>query len=171
MLGKQAAGIDCAKGMEVPGCLESAVLGQISGSPSLEGGWEDGRPAANAADCAPHNAASRKADSVAPSSAQFVSNHFPAWKANESRTLPALSNYRAGRGNIPTAPPLQADRTLTAEIVHRRIDYRRKRPYRLGTIARPLDDSQLREARDLHLLALQEACGREDFGEIFEGRT
>ena len=27
------------------------------------------------------------------------------------------------------------------------------------------------EARDLHLLALQEACDREDFGETFEGRT
>ena len=62
---------------------------------------------------------------------------------------------------------LQADRTLTAEIVHRRLDCRRKRLYRLGTIARPLDDGQLREA--LRLLALQEACGREDFGEIFEG--
>ena len=70
---------------------------------------------------------------------------------------------------------LQPDRadTLTAEIVHCRIDYRREHLYRLGTIMRPyqLDDSQLREARDLHLLALQEACGRDDFGETFEGRT
>ena len=68
--------------------------------------------------------------------------------------------------------PGRAD-TLTAEIVHCRIDYRREHMYRLGTITRPhlLDDGQLREARDLHLLALQEACGREDFGEIFEGRT
>ena len=68
--------------------------------------------------------------------------------------------------------PGRAD-TLTAEIVHCRIDYRREHLYRLGTIMRPyrLDDSQLREARDLHLLALQEACGREDFGETFEGRT
>ena len=70
---------------------------------------------------------------------------------------------------------LQPDRadTLTAEIVHCRIDYRREHLYRLGTITRPhrLDDGQLREARDLHLLALQEACGREDFGELFEGRT
>ena len=68
--------------------------------------------------------------------------------------------------------PGRAD-TLTAEIVHCRIDYRREHLYRLGTITRPhrLDDIQLREARDLHLLALQEACGREDFGETFEGRT
>ena len=68
--------------------------------------------------------------------------------------------------------PGRAD-TLTAEIVHCRIDYRREHLYRLGTITRPhrLDDTQLRTARDLHLLALQEACGREDFGETFEGRT
>ena len=68
--------------------------------------------------------------------------------------------------------PGRAD-TLTAEIVHCRIDYRREHLYRLGTIMRPhrLDDSQLREARDLHLLALQEACDRNDFGEFFEGRT
>ena len=69
--------------------------------------------------------------------------------------------------------PDRAD-TLTAEIVHCRIDYRREHLSRLGTITRPhrLDDSrQLREARDLHLLALQVECGREDFGEMFEGRT
>ena len=68
--------------------------------------------------------------------------------------------------------PDRAD-TLTAEIVHCRIDYRREHLYRLGTITRPhrLDDGQLREARDLHLLALREECGREDFGEFFEGRT
>ena len=69
--------------------------------------------------------------------------------------------------------PDRAD-TLTAEIVHCRIDYRREHLYRLGTITRPhrLDDSrQLREARDLHLLSLQVECDREDFGEMFEGRT
>ena len=69
---------------------------------------------------------------------------------------------------------LQPDRadTLTAEIVHYRIDYRREHLYRLGTITRPhrLDDGQLREARDLHLLALQVESGREDFGEALEGR-
>ena len=70
---------------------------------------------------------------------------------------------------------LQPDRadTLTSEIVHCRIDYRREHLHRLGTITRPhrLDDSRLREARDLHLLALQVESGREDFGEAFEGRT
>ena len=70
---------------------------------------------------------------------------------------------------------LQPDRaeTLTSEIVHCRIDYRREHLHRLGTITRPhgLDDGRLREARDLHLLALQVESGREDFGETFEGRT
>ena len=71
---------------------------------------------------------------------------------------------------------LQPDRadTLTAEIVHCRIDYRREHLYRLGTITRPhgLDDGRrLRVARDLHLLALQMESGRDDFGEAFEGRT
>ena len=70
---------------------------------------------------------------------------------------------------------LQPDRadTLTAEIVHCRIDYRREHLYRVGTITRPhgLDDGRLREARDLHLLALQVESGRGDFGETFEGRT
>ena len=64
-------------------------------------------------------------------------------------------------------------RTLKAGIVHCRIDHRPKQRYRLRTITRPhrLDDGQLRDPRDLHLLALPEACGREDFGGFFEGRT
>ena len=51
--------------------------------------------------------------------------------------------------------------TLTAEIVHCRIDYQRTHLYRLGTITQPhqLTDNQLRDARDLHLLALQVDCG------------
>ena len=68
--------------------------------------------------------------------------------------------------------PGRAD-TLTAEILHCRIDYQHEHLYRLGTITRPhqLTDDQLRGARDLHLLALQLECGREDFGETFEART
>ena len=63
--------------------------------------------------------------------------------------------------------------TLTAEVLHRRIDYEPHHIYRLGEISRPvqLDDAQLREARDLHLYALRDACGRDDFGEPLEGRT
>lgn len=69
--------------------------------------------------------------------------------------------------------PGQAD-TLTAEIVHCRIDYKREHLWRLGRITRPhplRGDDKLREARDLHLLALQVECERDDFGEPFEGRT
>ena len=86
------------------------------------------------------------------------------------------SSFRS-RGNIPTALPYICSRTgripCTAEIVHCRIAYRREHLYRLGTITRPhrLGGGRLREARDLHLLTLKEECGREDFGELLEGRT
>ena len=68
--------------------------------------------------------------------------------------------------------PGRAD-ALTAEIVHCRIDYQRKHLCRLGTIKRPirLTDDQLRDARDLHLLALRVECSRDDFGETLTGRT
>jgi hypothetical protein len=61
---------------------------------------------------------------------------------------------------------------LTAEILHCRIDYRREHLWKLGTIERPhrLRDDLLRESRDLHLLAIQDACGRDDFGEPIVGR-
>lgn len=67
--------------------------------------------------------------------------------------------------------PSKAD-TLTTEVLHCRIDYEHRHLSRLGEITRPIpDDEQLREARDLHLYALQESCGREDFGEPLEDRT
>ena len=68
--------------------------------------------------------------------------------------------------------PDQAD-TLTAEIIHCRIDYKREHLWRLGRITRPcrLHGNELRNARDMHLLALQVTCVRENFGEFFEGRT
>ena len=67
--------------------------------------------------------------------------------------------------------PQRAD-TLTAEVLHCRIDYEPSHLHQLGEINCPkqLDDNQLREARDLHLLALQVTCDRNDFGEPFEGR-
>ena len=67
--------------------------------------------------------------------------------------------------------PDQAD-TLTAEIVHCRIDYEREHLWRLGWITRPhqMPMGQLPDARDLHLLALQVECDRCDFGEPFKGR-
>ncbi len=67
--------------------------------------------------------------------------------------------------------PERAD-TLTTEVVHCRIDYERHHLCSLGEITRsnrPASE-RLREARDLHLYALQEACGRDDFGEPMEGR-
>lgn len=62
--------------------------------------------------------------------------------------------------------------TLTAEILHCRIDYGRGHVWKLGRIERPREllDDPLREARDLHLLALQVECNREDFGELMVGR-
>lgn len=68
--------------------------------------------------------------------------------------------------------PNQAD-TLTAEILHYRIDYKREHLIKIAWISRPhpVQDKRLREARDLHLLALQEATARPDFGEMMEGRS
>ena len=60
-----------------------------------------------------------------------------------------------------------------AAVVHCRIDYSRDHLYRLGEITHPhqLNDDQLCEARDLHLIALREECDRPDFGELLEGRV
>jgi hypothetical protein len=68
--------------------------------------------------------------------------------------------------------PNQAD-TLTAEMLHYRIDYRPEHLWKIAWIKRPhniTDDDCLREARDLHLIALQEAANRPDFGQAMEGR-
>lgn len=63
--------------------------------------------------------------------------------------------------------------TLTSEVLHRRVDYRAEHVLRLGWIGRghELAGAALVEARDLHLMALQIACTREDFGEPLGGRT
>jgi hypothetical protein len=68
--------------------------------------------------------------------------------------------------------PNQAE-TLTAELLHYRLEYQVKHLLKIGLITRPhnVQDKRLREARDLHLLALQEATSRPDFGELMEGRT
>ena len=67
--------------------------------------------------------------------------------------------------------PDQAD-TLTAEMLHYRIDYQPKHLWKIALITRPhnIQDNSLREARDLHLLALQEATSRPGFGETMEAR-
>ena len=63
--------------------------------------------------------------------------------------------------------------TLTSEVLHRRVDYRAEHILRLDRIGRghELAGNALAEARDLHLMALQIACTREDFGELLGGRT
>lgn len=68
--------------------------------------------------------------------------------------------------------PDQSD-TLTCEVLHRRIDYAPEHISRLGSInqGHELTAETLASARDIHLMALQIACNREDFGELFEGRT
>lgn len=62
---------------------------------------------------------------------------------------------------------------LTAEIVHRRMDYRAEHLLRLGRMdgGRPLADDPLAEARDYHLLALRDQYSRDDFGELLDRRT
>lgn len=76
---------------------------------------------------------------------------------------------------------LAADRgdSLTAEILHARLDYQAKHLWKLGWIRAPhrypeekaSSAAPLRQARDLHLLALRVESGREDFGEDMEGRS
>lgn len=61
---------------------------------------------------------------------------------------------------------------LTAEILHCRLDYKREHLWHWGWIERPhnVHGDALVEARDLHLLAVQLACERHDFGEAMKGR-
>lgn len=65
----------------------------------------------------------------------------------------------------------QAD-TLTAEILHYRIAYQPEHLWKIGWITRPhnVKDNVLRDARDLHLVALQTASKNKNFGELMEGR-
>lgn len=62
---------------------------------------------------------------------------------------------------------------LTAEVIHCRINYVPDHIRRIGriTIGHAMADEELRNARDFHLLALRDATLREDFGELFDGRT
>ncbi|MEI7868812.1 MAG: hypothetical protein WCI11_13050 [Candidatus Methylumidiphilus sp.] len=70
---------------------------------------------------------------------------------------------------------LDADKAdwLTAEILHRRIEYKPEHLWKIGWINRAhrVKDVVLRESRDLHLYALRDACKRDDFGEEMLGRT
>ncbi len=57
------------------------------------------------------------------------------------------------------------DDDLLAEMLHVRIPYRPEHIAKLGYIARPSAGHDLKELRNHHLLALQVATSREDFGE------
>lgn len=76
----------------------------------------------------------------------------------------------ADGATVPLVP--EAAGTITAEVIHCRIDYKQEHLWKVGWITRPhqLAGSQLCDARDLHLLALREAYNRRDFGELLEGR-
>lgn len=60
---------------------------------------------------------------------------------------------------------VQDDNELLAEILHFRIAYRREHLVRLDEIRTPPNPFDLRGLRNHHLLALQIASGRDDFGE------
>lgn len=54
---------------------------------------------------------------------------------------------------------------LQAEVLHTRIDYRREHLERLGRIERRWNLVEIKELRNYHLLRIQLASGRHDFGE------
>lgn len=68
-------------------------------------------------------------------------------------------------GRVMSLTPMVSDDDLLAEMLHVRITYRRDHIAPLGYITRPPAPHDLRELRNHHLLALQVASGREDFGE------
>ena len=61
--------------------------------------------------------------------------------------------------------PVASDNDLLAEILHFRMTYNRDHIARLDEIRTPPTPFDLRELRNHHLLALQIAVGRDDFGE------
>lgn len=77
----------------------------------------------------------------------------------------------------PYGVAMQLDPTrsvsLTSELLHHRIEYRPEHIYRIGQLIEValLSDALFAEVRNSHLLALRASTHREDFGELFEGRT
>lgn len=68
-------------------------------------------------------------------------------------------------GRVMSLNRIDRDEDLLAEMLHVRITYRRDHIAQLGYIRRPPATHDLKELRSHHLLALQIASGREDFGE------
>ena len=77
--------------------------------------------------------------------------------------FPAPKELAYGRAMPLT--PMGSDDQLLAEMLHFRLTYRRAHIVKLGLIRRPLGEPNLKELRNHHLLALQLASDRYDFGE------
>jgi hypothetical protein len=76
---------------------------------------------------------------------------------------PAPAQIRCGR--TMSLFQVKDDSELFCEILHVRLTFRRQHIVRLGEITRPVPDFDLKALRNHHLLALQIASGRDDFGE------
>lgn len=53
---------------------------------------------------------------------------------------------------------------LHMEVLHPNVMFKSQHMWRLGTIARPVDPDRLAKARGMHLYAICDQCGREDYG-------
>ncbi len=60
---------------------------------------------------------------------------------------------------------IDSEDDLLAEMLHVRLTYRREHLIQVGAIRRPPALHDLKELRNHHLLALQIASDRDDFGE------
>jgi hypothetical protein len=61
--------------------------------------------------------------------------------------------------------PVDDEKRLLAEMLHFRLTYLPGHIVKIGHINRPLADRELKELRNNHLLAVQVASLRDDFGE------
>ena len=68
-------------------------------------------------------------------------------------------------GSAMSLDPIDDENRLLAEMLHVRLTYRPEHVARLDHIKRPPAAHELKELRNHHLLAVQVASGRDDFGE------
>jgi hypothetical protein len=68
-------------------------------------------------------------------------------------------------GRAMALVPVDDEKQLLAEMLHTRLTYLPHHIVALGTIARPTSPHDIKELRNRHLLAVQVASGRGDFGE------
>jgi hypothetical protein len=68
-------------------------------------------------------------------------------------------------GRAMALAPIGDENQLLAEMLHTRLTYKPHHIRKLGLIAAPYREHDLRELRNTHLLALRIASGRDDFGE------